>query len=163
MKPRRPRALQRVQRVRRLGRRAVARGLMLIDVLIAVLVFSVGVLAIVGLQSVAVQQSSQAQYRADATMLVSSLIGRMWLTDRQVTTLSTRFATGGPDYETWLATVSDQLPGAADFPPTVEVDSVASGPGSQPTARVTVTLRWKPPSAAATDPANSLVMVTQIR
>lgn len=160
MSPQRSRALPKTLQH---ARRAVARGVMLIDVLIAVLVFSVGVLAIVGLQSVAVQQSSQAQYRADATMLVSSLISRMWLTDRQVTTLSSRFATGGTEYETWLTTVREQLPGAADFPPTVVVDSVPSGPGSQPTARVTVTLNWKPPSAAAADPANRLVMVTQIR
>lgn len=158
-----PRQAPPSRRLRRANRHAASRGVVLIDVLISVVVFAVGVLAIVGLQSVAVQQSSQAQYRAEATMLVNSLISRMWLTDRQVATLSARFATGGADYEAWLATVEAQLPGVADFPPTVVVDSVPSGPASPPTSRVTVTLQWKPPSAAAAEPANRLVMVTQIR
>ncbi len=145
------------------SRRRAARGVVLIDVLIAVLVFAVGVLAVVALQSTATQQSSQAKYRADATMLANALISRMWLTDRQVATLQDTFATGGAGYDEWLATVSDALPGAADNPPTVTVESVAGGPGSPNTARVTVQLRWKPPSSATGDAPNQLVMVTQIR
>lgn len=144
-------------------RRAAVRGLVLIDVLIAVVVFAVGVLALVALQSTATQQSSQAKYRADATMLANALISRMWLTDRQVATLQGSFATGGAAYEDWLATVQESLPGAADNPPEVDVVAVPGGPGRPDTARVTVELRWKPPSAAAADAPNRLVMVTQIR
>jgi type IV pilus assembly protein PilV len=144
-------------------RRRGARGVVLIDVLIAVVVFAVGVLAVMSLQATAVQQSSQAKYRADATMLANALISRMWLTDRQVATLQATFATGGAGYDEWLATVSEALPGAADNPPDVTVDSIAGGPGAPNTARVTVQLRWKPPSSAAADPPNQLVMVTQIR
>ncbi len=140
-----------------------SQGVVLIDVLVAVLVFAVGVLSLVALQSTAAQQSSQAKYRADATMLANALISQMWLTDRQVTTLQNGFATGGAAYEQWWGTVVGALPGAADFPPAVTVDSVAGGPGSPATARVTVTLQWRPPSAAATDEPNRLVMVTQIR
>lgn len=144
-------------------RRAATRGLALIDALIAVVVFAVGVLALVALQSTAAQQSSQAKYRADATMLANALISRMWLTDRQVATLQDRFATGGDAYEDWLATVQETLPGAADNPPEVDVVAVPGGPGRPDTARVTVQLRWKPPSAADGDAPNQLVMVTQIR
>jgi type IV pilus assembly protein PilV len=140
-----------------------ARGLALIDVLIAVLVFAVGVLAVVALQATAAQQSSQAKYRAEATMLANALISSMWLTDRQVATLQDRFATGGDDYDAWLATVADVLPGSADNPPEVTVESVAGGAGAPNTARVTVQLRWKPPTAAEEDAPNQLVMVTQIR
>lgn len=139
------------------------RGLVLIDVMVAVLVFSLGVLAIVALQSVAVQQSTQAKYRADATMLVNALISRMWLTDRQVATLSGSFATGGAGYDEWLATVQSALPGVTGNPPEVTVESVPGGAGAAPTARVTVLLQWKPPSAADSDAPNRLTMVTQIR
>lgn len=148
---------------RRPGAPGASRGLVLIDVLIAVLVFSLGVLAIVALQAVAVQQSSQAKYRADATMLVNALISQMWLTDRQVATLSSSFATGGVGYDAWLATVQTALPGVTGNPPAVTVESVPGGAGATPTARVTVLLQWKPPSAAAGDAPNRLTMVTQIR
>lgn len=153
-----PRHRARAQASRRTGR-----GLVLIDVLISVLVFSVGVLAIVAMQSVAAQQSSQAKYRADATMLANALISRMWLTDRTVATLTDNFATGEAGYDEWLATVQDTLPGAADNPPEVTVESVAGGAGAQPTARVTVLVQWKLPSAPDADPPNQLTMVTQIR
>ncbi len=140
-----------------------SRGLVLIDVLIAVLVFAVGVLSLVALQSTATQQSSQAKYRADATMLANALISRMWLTDRQVGTLQDTFAPGANAYDDWLSTVEAALPGAADNPPEVSIEPVAGGPGAPDTARVTVTLQWRPPSAAAGDAPNRLVMVTQIR
>lgn len=150
-------------RARARAPRHAGRGLVLIDVLISVLVFSVGVLAIVAMQSVAAQQSSQAKYRADATMLANALISRMWLTDRTVATLTDNFATGEAGYDEWLATVEDTLPGAADNPPEVTVDSVPGGAGAQPTARVTVLVQWKLPSAPDADPPNQLTMVTQIR
>jgi type IV pilus assembly protein PilV len=148
---------------RPLHMRRQGRGLVLIDVLISVLVFSVGVLAIVAMQAVAAQQSSQAKYRADATMLANALISRMWLTDRTVATLTDTFSTGEAGYDEWLATVEEALPGATDNPPEVTVDSVAGGAGAPPTARVTVLVQWKPPSAPAADPPNQLTMVTQIR
>jgi type IV pilus assembly protein PilV len=151
-------------RARIAPRRQATRGLVLIDALIAVVVFALGVLAVVALQGTANQQSSQAKYRAEATMLANALIAQMWLTDRQPTTLEDSFATGGDAYEAWLATVAGVLPGAEDNPPEVTVEAVPAGAAGAPdTARVTVQLRWKPPSAAAEDPPNQLVMVTQIR
>jgi type IV pilus assembly protein PilV len=144
-------------------RRRAERGVVLIDVLVAVVVFAVGVLAVMALQATAVQQSSQAKYRADATMLANALISRMWLTDRQVATLSATFIAGNAAYDEWLASVGAALPGAAENPPVVTVDSVAGGAGAPNTARVTVQMRWRPPSSAVGAPVNQLVMVTQIR
>lgn len=140
-----------------------ARGLVLIDVLISVLVFSLGVLAVVSLQSVAAQQSSQAQYRAEATLLANSLISQMWVTDRNPTTLANNYATGKTAFNTWSATVTSRLPGASANTPTVAVDEVDGATGEPKTARVTVTVRWKLPAAPAADPANQLVMVAHIR
>lgn len=142
------------------------RGVVLIDVLIAVLVFAVGVLAVMSLQATAVQQSSQARYRAEATLLANSLISRMWLTDRQVATLQTSFAPGQAGYDEWLATVAATLPGVANSAasaPTVTVEAVAGGASAPDTARVTVHMWWRPPAAAADADSNQLVMVTQIR
>jgi type IV pilus assembly protein PilV len=58
------------------------RGVMLLEVLIALLIFALGVLGLVGLQARAARDSSQTKYRADATLLANDLLGQMWLTSR---------------------------------------------------------------------------------
>lgn len=140
-------------------------GFMLIEVLISVLVFSLGVLTIVGLQAASVQQSTKAKYRADATLLANDLVGRMWVTDRKFETLSETFATGGTGYEEWLPSVAAALPGVADNPPEVSIESVDGGgnPPSDPSSLVTITMRWKAPQDAEGDPASSLTVVTRIK
>jgi type IV pilus assembly protein PilV len=116
---------------------------MLVEVLVALLVFALGVLTIVGLQAAAVQRSAQAQHRATATLLANDLIGRMWVTDRRYTTLSTRFTNGGVDYKRWLDKVEQALPGAAARPPTVQVDEVVGDPQQPPSSRVTIRVHWE--------------------
>ena len=54
------------------------RGLMLLEGLIAMLIFSLGILAIVGVQSAAVRHTTDAKYRVDASFLANQTIGQMW-------------------------------------------------------------------------------------
>ena len=149
---------------RHAGRRHRPRGFMLIEVLVAVLVFSLGVLTIVGLQAAAVQHSTHAQQRADAMLLVDDLIGRMWLTDRNFATLNAGFSTGGPGYTAWLANVGAKLPGSAAHQPTVTVVEVPSpGGAALSSSLVTVVVNWLPPQAAAGAAPHRLTVVTRIR
>ncbi|MEO8132864.1 MAG: type IV pilus modification protein PilV [Betaproteobacteria bacterium] len=53
-------------------------GAMLLEALIAILIFSLGILAIIGLQAQSIRNSSEAKYRSDASYLANQLIGRMW-------------------------------------------------------------------------------------
>jgi type IV pilus assembly protein PilV len=57
-------------------------GMALIEAMVAVLVFAVGVLAMIGMQTLAVKTASDAKYRADAAYLANQLIGQMWTADR---------------------------------------------------------------------------------
>jgi len=57
---------------------AKQRGVVIIEVLVAILVFSVGVLAIVGLQATMIKSTADAKYRADASYIAQSRIGQMW-------------------------------------------------------------------------------------
>lgn len=57
------------------------RGMMLLEGLIAILIFSLGILAIVGLHSATVRHTTDAKYRVDASFLANQSIGLMW-TDR---------------------------------------------------------------------------------
>lgn len=137
---------------------------MLLEVLVSVLIFAIGVLSIVGLQVSAIKQSSAAKYRTDASLLANDLIGKMWVTDRLFATIDTNFKTGGTAYNAWLPGVQSVLPGSDTHAPTVVTESVAAGvTGGAPSTKVTLTLQWKAPNEPSTDPVHQLVVVTQIK
>lgn len=136
-------------------------GIVLLEGLIAILIFSIGVLAVVGLQAVAVKQVSDANYRSEASMLANELIGTMRVTINSDTVnapalLQASFDSDneGEPYVAWLNKVTRTLPGASANPPTVEVglDGV-----------VQITLRWLSPSDEAGATPHRYVSVAQIR
>jgi len=129
-------------------------GFSLIEGLVSILIFSLGILALVGLQANSMQMSSGAKYRSDASLLASALIGQMWVTDRTSTTLQNNFNTGGPAYAAWLSDVQATLPVPAGNAPTVAVS--ASGV-------VTVNIFWKAPSEQASAPAHQYTAIAQVR
>ncbi len=150
---------------------------MLLEVLVAILIFAVGILGLVGLQANAVQQSSHAKYRTDATLLANELIGQMWVSNRQFAALQANFAsaTAGAGYQAWLDKVTATLPGVSTFPPDVAmvqvnplpaiVNGVATAPPATltPSTRVTITIRWKLPQDNSGDPPRAYTMVSEIR
>lgn len=54
------------------------RGIALIEALVGILIFTVGILGLVGLQASMMQAQGSAKYRADASALAGELIGMMW-------------------------------------------------------------------------------------
>lgn len=130
------------------------RGFSLIEGLVSILIFSLGILALVGLQANSIQQSSNAKYRSDASMLVNELIGRMWVTDRSAATLQTNFNTGGAGYNAWLTEVQAALPTSAASAPAVSVS--ADG-------LVTVNLYWKAPGEQAAAPQHQYITIAQVK
>ena len=54
-------------------------GVMLLEALIAILVFSLGILSLVALQATSIKLVGDAKYRTDATLLANRLIGQMWV------------------------------------------------------------------------------------
>ncbi|RZU00522.1 type IV pilus modification protein PilV [Rivibacter subsaxonicus] len=147
-------------------RRRPQSGFMLLEVLVAILIFAIGVLSLVGLQVASIKESTQAKYRADATLLANDLISRMWVTDRSFATIDAQFDSAGPGaaYTAWLPAVQAALPGSAATPPVVTVESVAGGGAAgTPSSRVTLTLSWKAPTEPVADPPHNLTVVTQIK
>ena len=144
-------------------RRAGQSGVMLLEALVAILVFALGVLALVGLQTLSIKQSSEAKYRADAVLLANELIGQMWVTDRSFATLNGQFTPGGAAYQAWVdrMTANNMLPGIGDNPPAVAV--VPVGAAVPPSNRVTVTVSWKAPNEPAADPVHSVTVVAEMK
>ncbi len=144
-------------------------GVMLLEALIAILVFSLGVLGLVSLQASTVQAGRDAEYRSVASTLASDLIGQMWASDRVGTNLQTNFqgdgeqpgptnlVTDGGSYTDWADRVSKQLPGVVDFPPVVQVTPGVVGPPATAT-RVTITVRWRAPNESAGNHAYRVVV-----
>lgn len=127
-------------------------GFLLIEGLIAILIFSFGILALIALQAVVVKETGDAKYRMEATQFTNQLIGQMWAEDK--TTLATDFASpSGARYQAWRNEViaSGGLPGAATNLPTV----VFSGNN-----QVTISLFWRQPGMSA---AHQYVSITQLQ
>ncbi len=148
---------------RSFARQAPQAGVMLLEALIAILIFSLGVLALVGLQTVSIRQSSEAKYRADALMYANEIIGQMWVDNRTFANLSAQYQTGGPAFNAWLARIqnSNSLPGVAANPPTI--DPLLAGNPLDPSTQMTVTVRWKAPNEPVSDPVHSVTVVAQIK
>jgi len=132
-------------------------GSILLEALIAILIFSMGILAIVGMQTTAVKAASDAKYRSDASLLANELIGEMWVTDRVGANLQASFQTGGARYTTWLNNIVNNniLPGVAATPPTVVIDPT--------TGMVTIQVFWKLPSETAATAAHNFTVIAQIK
>ena len=107
------------------ARRTLSRaqgGAFLLEALIGILIFSLGVLGIVGLQARAVRFTTDAEYRAEAMYLANSLISQMWTDDRAGLYTKYDSTQGGAGYVAFLAKVNAALPGAAISDPIVVVN-----------------------------------------
>ncbi|HUW26605.1 MAG TPA: prepilin-type cleavage/methylation domain-containing protein [Gallionella sp.] len=58
--------------------KAAQQGVVLVEAMIAILIFSMGVLAIVGLQAAMLKNTADSKYRADASYIAQQQIGLMW-------------------------------------------------------------------------------------
>lgn len=140
-------------------------GIMLLEALIAILIFSLGVLGVVGLQASSFAASRDAQYRTDAGLLANDLIGQMYSGNRDGVSLQNTFqgdcddslacslVVDRPAFIAWRNRVSDSLPGVAVNPPIVYVgagcapDGVVGVTGPPATStQVCITVRWMAPN-----------------
>lgn len=127
------------------------RGMILLDGLIAILIFSIGILGMVAMQSLSVRFSTDAKLRTDAAMFADQIIAQMWGEASSTSApMSTQFASpSGLAFKAWQTAVAADLPGVTANPPTVDFT------GTQ----VTVTVNWQAPSDAG---PHSYVSVSQI-
>lgn len=124
-------------------------GFALLEALIAILIFSFGILAIMGLQAVAISDVRDAKYRSDATFLADQIIGQMWtdwanLDDYALNTGgsncsfsggSSASGTTASNISGWESQVSALLPQSATAQHQISVNTA--------TNTVTVTICWK--------------------
>ncbi|WP_235582018.1 type IV pilus modification protein PilV [Rhizobacter sp. Root1221] len=114
------------------------RGMSLIEALTTVLIFSVGLMGLVGLQSRAIQFSSSAEDTNRAALLANDLTAQM--------RLSKSITVNATELQAWKDRVSKPAEGG-----------LPNGVGNvtqRSATEVDITIQWKSPNAATTEPMN---------
>jgi type IV pilus assembly protein PilV len=130
------------------------RGVVLLEALVAILIFSIGILAIVGLQGAAVRTATDARYRSEAAFLASELIAQIWADPTNVAEYE-YLGSGSPPLRLrsgpdggWVGRVAQRLPGTQNdgtgLPPIVDYTADATLG-----AIVDITVRWRMPEEAS--------------
>jgi type IV pilus assembly protein PilV len=102
-------------------------GVALLETLIAILVFSLGVLGVIGLQAAMIKHTGDARYRIEAAYLAQQRLGAMWMDQSNLAS-----------YVETATDISALLPEGTR---SVTVDG---------TRQVTVTVTWQQPGATET-------------
>lgn len=100
-------------------------GVVLVEAMIAILIFSMGVLAVVGLQAAMIKNTADSKYRADAGYIAQQRIGLMWSDPDNLPA----------DLSTTVFAITDLLPGGS-------VSVTRAG------VQFTVTVTWQQPGEA---------------
>lgn len=105
------------------------KGSVLLEALISIVLFSIGILAIIGLQAAMVRHTTESRMRAEAAYEVSKLFGRMWVDIPNLSSYSTSQAAG----LSWVQSLNTTFPNISG---TVTVNGSA----------VDVSLGWQTPN-----------------
>ena len=115
----------------RAGARSGARGMTLIELMVAMLIMTIGMVGLVGIMARASQASSGADENQRAATLAADLANDMWLYNNR----------NPPTVAAWTQRVANSgLVGA--------VGAVADAPTATLTNTKRITIRWKTPSGA---------------
>lgn len=127
-------------------RRSLSRGVALIEALVAMLLFSIGILAAVGLHAAMVKNQTNTSLRSDASNLASEAIGVMWSDAANVALYAGDSCAAHARCRELQDKAQKRLPaGVLD----ISLDGVAS----------TVVVRWTPPHDGTHAYATSTVIL----
>jgi type IV pilus assembly protein PilV len=155
-------------------------GMFLLEALISILIFSLGILGMVAMSGTAMSAQSDAEYRAEATNLAAQISSNILLNvDR------TNFTTSLPTFEhlrtnagtcnfagtastnptvlNWIDEIRGAVPGVAGLPGATNTsESIAVNMANH--NQVTITICWKPPASSASpfSPWHQHVLVTYV-
>jgi type IV pilus assembly protein PilV len=125
------------------------KGSMLLEALIAILIFSMGILALMGMQANAITTVSESKYRSDAGFLANRIIGQIWADRANLASYAcnpcTTTGTGNADTRAWATEIQTgalQLPGVTDA---ANQPTITLGASNQ----VQIQVFWRAPNATA--------------
>jgi len=122
-------------------------GVMLIEALIGILIFSIGILALLGMQGIAMRATIDAKYRSEASFLANEIVGTMWGDADNLANYADANCDANARCLAWKTRVQAMLPGATG----TETPKIVIA-----TRQATVTVYWKRPGDSA--PSNHQVV-----
>jgi len=125
-------------------------GVVLIEALLGILIFSIGILALIGMQSVAVKNTTDARYRTEAAYLASNILSQIRLDMANIVFYDDGNPGNYAPRTAWRNQVEALLPGVSILSAqrVPEID-IVPGPtyaaDTDPPSRVTVKVYWRHP------------------
>jgi type IV pilus assembly protein PilV len=134
----------------RAGRRNAVRGVALIEALVGILLFTIGILGLVGLQASMTRAQTTAKFRADAAYLANEVVGAIWSDRANMANYATTPGTvcAAATCAAWVAKVGSALP-----------DGQATVGVTPATGALSITVTWSPPNEGT----RTYVLSTSIR
>lgn len=123
-------------------------GIVLLEALIAILIFSIGILGLVGLQAVMIKNSTDSRFRSDASVIAQQRIGLIWSDPANVTFLEVN------------TDISAVLPGGKRT--TTQISAVQNPSTLVWSREFLVTVNWTPPSDNAVAETHSYTMLARV-
>jgi len=118
-------------------------GAYLLEALIGILIFALGVLGIVGLQAASLRTTTDSAIRAEAVFAANQLLGQMWTDDVSLVNLSQYTnAVAGQPYQDFAAQLRSVQGGAWACDPTVQIDAFAA-PATRTSHNITIEIFWR--------------------
>lgn len=131
---------------------AACKGFSLIEVMVAMTIFSIGTLGLLGMYARSVTGFTDSKYRTDAAMLADSLISDIWVNRANMASYAYNGGAASAALQLWLNDVKATLPnGNATV-------TVAGNP-----VQVNVTITWQPPDAAAANQTHTHTEIATIQ
>ncbi|MFT3813233.1 MAG: pilus assembly protein PilV [Acidovorax sp.] len=111
---------------------------MLLEVLVALLVFMLGILGFIGLQAAMTRATAEADWRANAAYLANDALGRMWSDIGNLANYAGTTSCTATACTEWRSKVQQLLPGSTA---SITVDAA--------TGNVSIRIDWQLPGGAA--------------
>ena len=163
--------------------KSVQQGSVLLEALIAFLIFAMGILGVIGLQATSISNTMDARYRTDAAFLANQIIAQMWVDpwvgpnaygiqvkapDPSYNCNPCTSASSNLNVKAWVTQIqSGFLPGGtsgtANQPSINITDNTGASCSATPytCSQVTVTINWASPKTGAV--THNYVTQTQIQ
>lgn len=141
-------------------------GAVLMEALVSILIFSIGIIALIALQGISIKNSIDAKYRADASYFTNQIIAQMWVDRPNIdsyanyaTSVTSDCTPGGTasslaNVTVWATQLASALPGADATKQSIIITTPLTG-----VKQVTVMVCWKAPQSTVT---NNFVATAQI-
>jgi type IV pilus assembly protein PilV len=134
-----------MRRARSAGRpRHASNGFALIEVMVSVLLFAIGILGLVGLQASMMQAQTASKVRADAANLADELTAIIWSDMNNIAAYTAAGCAGNARCNGWLTKLPNVLPGGTLQ--TLTIDLGGTSITNQDYGLITITLNWTLPN-----------------